>query len=96
MSLGQMRVLEIDDVKLPQSMTIARFLAHQFHLAGKNNLEQAKIEAVADTTTDLLNKFGPIICQILNDKRKIFKSTKSLENDLPDGLHIASSFISQY
>ncbi|CAF3738571.1 unnamed protein product, partial [Rotaria sordida] len=61
MSLGQMRVLEIDDVKLPQSMTIARFLAHQFHLAGKNNLEQAKIEAVADTTTDLLNKFGPII-----------------------------------
>jgi len=61
MPLGQMPVLEIDGIKLPQSMTIARFLARQFHLAGKDNLEQAKVEAVADTATDLFNKFGPII-----------------------------------
>ncbi|CAF2185006.1 unnamed protein product [Rotaria magnacalcarata] len=31
--LGQMPVLEVDGVKLPQSMAIARFLAKQFDLA---------------------------------------------------------------
>ncbi|CAF2954289.1 unnamed protein product [Rotaria sp. Silwood2] len=39
--------------KLPQSISIARFLAKQFQLAGKDNLEQAKVDAVADTINDL-------------------------------------------
>ena len=43
MPLSQMPVLEVDGVKLPQSMTIARFLAKQFGLAGKDNFEQALI-----------------------------------------------------
>ena len=60
MPLKQIPVLEVDGVMLPQSMSIARFLARQFNLAGKDNLEQAKVEAVADSATDLLNKFGPI------------------------------------
>jgi len=38
-----MPVLEVDGVKVPQSMTIARFLAKQFGLAGKDNFEQALI-----------------------------------------------------
>lgn len=37
--LGQMPYLEVDGVKLPQSCSIARFVAHENNLAGKNNLE---------------------------------------------------------
>lgn len=35
MPLGQMPVLEYDGVKLPKTVTIARFLGKQFHLTGK-------------------------------------------------------------
>jgi glutathione S-transferase len=59
MPLGQMPVLEFDNVKLPQSGTIARFLAQQFQLAGKDNLEQAKVDAVVDTIGDTMTKFLP-------------------------------------
>lgn len=38
--LGQMPYLEVDNQKLPQSIAIARFVAREFNLAGKNNLEQ--------------------------------------------------------
>lgn len=57
MPLGQVPVLEVDGVKIPQSMSIARFLAKQFQLAGKDNLEQAKVDAVADTINDLILKY---------------------------------------
>ncbi|CAF3352954.1 unnamed protein product [Rotaria socialis] len=57
MPLGQMPVLEFDGTKLPQSVSIARFLAKQFQLAGKDNFEQAKVDAVVDTIGDLLTKF---------------------------------------
>jgi len=52
MPLGQMPVLEFDGIKLTQSLSIARFLAKQFQLAGKDNFEQAKVDAVVDTIID--------------------------------------------
>ena len=61
MLLSQVPVLEYEGILLAQSMSIARFLARQFNLAGKDNLEQAQVEVVADTATDLLNNVGPII-----------------------------------
>ena len=60
MPLGQIPVLEVDGVKLPQSLSIARFVAKQFHLAGKDNLEQAKVDAVVDTIADENAEFVPI------------------------------------
>ena len=59
MPLGQIPVLEVDGTKLPQSAAIARFLAKQFQLAGKDNLEQAKVDAVADTIGDILTASTP-------------------------------------
>jgi len=59
MPLGQMPVLEFDGTKLPQSITIARFLAKEFNLAGKDNFEQAKVDAVVDTINDLVAAFMP-------------------------------------
>jgi len=60
MPLGQVPVLEVDGVKLPQSLSIARFVAKQFHLAGKDNLEQAKVDVVIDTIADANAEFAPI------------------------------------
>jgi glutathione S-transferase len=60
MPLGQVPVLEFEGTKLPQSISIARFLAKQFNLAGKDNFEQAKVDAVADTISDLVAGYGPI------------------------------------
>ena len=60
MPLGQMPVLEFDGVKIPQSLTIARFLAKQFRLAGRDNFEQAKVDAVVDTISEASSKFTPL------------------------------------
>jgi glutathione S-transferase len=60
MPLGQMPVLEFDGVKLPQSGSIARFLAKQFQLAGKDNFEQAKVDAVVDTIKEIMVEYVPI------------------------------------
>ncbi|UJR16860.1 hypothetical protein I4U23_003758 [Adineta vaga] len=59
MPLGQIPVLEYDDTQLPQSFSIARFLAKQFNFAGKDNFEQAKVDAVVDTMIDAVAKFVP-------------------------------------
>lgn len=61
MPLGQVPVLDVDGVQIPQSMAIARYLAREHNMAGSNSLDQAKVEAVADSASDLLNKLGPII-----------------------------------
>ena len=55
MPMGQLPVLEFDGQVLCQSLTIARFLAKEFGLAGKTNLEQAQADMVIDTGNDLDN-----------------------------------------
>ncbi len=55
MPLGQIPVIEFDGQVLSQSLTIARFLAKEFGLAGKTNLEQAQADMVIDTGNDLDN-----------------------------------------
>jgi glutathione S-transferase len=85
MPLGQVPVLEVDGVKLPQSFSIARFLAKQFNLAGKDNFEQAKVDAVVDTMNDLVTAFVP--SRIEQDETKKQELTKKFFNeDLPKHL----------
>lgn len=60
MPLGQMPVLEYNGTQLPQSISVARFLAKQFQLAGRDNFEQAQADAVVDTIVDVLIKVVPI------------------------------------
>lgn len=38
--LGQLPYLQVGDVKVPQSIAIARYAARETNLAGENNLEQ--------------------------------------------------------
>lgn len=52
MPYGQVPVLEVDGVQIPQSFAIARFLARKHGLAGKNDVESALLDAVADSHKD--------------------------------------------
>lgn len=85
MPLGQIPILEVDGTKLPQSVSIARFLAKQFQLAGKDNLEQAKVDAVADTISDLIVGYVPIIRE-RDETRKQELTKKFAADDLPKHL----------
>jgi len=49
---GQLPVLEVDGVKLGQSNSCARYLARKFNLAGKTELEQAKVDMIVDCFED--------------------------------------------
>lgn len=69
MRLGQMPVLEINGVKISQSLSIARVLANEFQLAGDDHFEQAKVDAVGDTIDDAAIKLKPI-GMIQNDVQK--------------------------
>jgi len=52
---GSLPFLEVDGKKLGQSLTVARFLAREFGLAGKSVLEQAQADAIVDAVTDLFD-----------------------------------------
>ena len=58
MILGQCPVLELSDgTQIPQSLAIARYLAHETGLAGSNNLEAAKIDAIVDAQHSINETF---------------------------------------
>jgi hypothetical protein len=52
-----MPYLTVDGIQLPQSVSIARFVAKRCLLAGANDLEQPKADAVVDTVIDLQNEY---------------------------------------
>jgi hypothetical protein len=49
--------LTVDGVKLPQSASIARFVAKRVGLYGSDDLSQAKIDAIIDTISDFQNAY---------------------------------------
>ncbi|VDO32212.1 unnamed protein product [Haemonchus placei] len=56
---GQMPVLEFDGKQLAQSSAIARYLARQFGLAGKNAFEEALVDSIADQLKDYFRELRP-------------------------------------
>ena len=52
---GQLPALEYDGKMLVQSISIARFVAREFGLAGKNNLEAAQADMLVDCMSDFGN-----------------------------------------
>lgn len=52
MPMGQMPVLEIDGKQTHQSMSICRYLAKQFKVAGNDEWENLQVDIAADTIND--------------------------------------------
>uniref|UniRef100_A0A1I7YRG4 glutathione transferase n=1 Tax=Steinernema glaseri TaxID=37863 RepID=A0A1I7YRG4_9BILA len=59
MPWGQLPVLEVDGHTIPQSFAIYRYLANEFGLAGKDALEKAEVDAIADAFKDFYASIGP-------------------------------------
>ncbi|CAI5454868.1 unnamed protein product [Caenorhabditis angaria] len=80
MPLGQIPVLDIDGVKIGQTTAIARYLGHQFHRAGTNAVECARLDMIADVIQEMTNSSGfanfPKVSLGLigGDKTHIFKT----------------------
>ena len=55
MPSGQLPVLEIDGVKIGESITIARLLANKFNLAGTTTIEKAQADMILDCIQDIGN-----------------------------------------
>jgi glutathione S-transferase len=82
---GQVPILEVDGVTLCQSLAIGRFLARKFNLAGKTDLDQARVDMIIDcledTTKPLLTFFFE-----KDEARKETLKKKYLEEQLPTSL----------
>ncbi len=63
--------MEIDNVALPQSLSIARYLAKEFGLAGKTNLEQGKADAIVDTCADGFTGFVKVFYYTTDPVEKV-------------------------
>ena len=53
--MGTLPVLNYNGQEIGQSLTITRFLAKKAGLAGRNELEEAKVSMLVDHSVDLLN-----------------------------------------
>ena len=57
MPFGQLPALVIDDsTTMTQSVAIARYLAREYNLAGKDNVETALADMYVDCIADFINK----------------------------------------
>jgi glutathione S-transferase len=83
MMLGQCPVLEFGDgTQLPQSMAIARYIARETGLAGSDNLESAKIDAVVDTQEDINELFYSKVFHENDGTKKLEELQKFLNETL--------------
>jgi len=97
----QLPTLKYKGELLCQSITIARFLANEFCLAGRNNAEQAQADEIVDAVNDI---FAARVAQTIvkgciydtddkvaalgeqNDDKKSEMMRKLLDETLPNGL----------
>lgn len=76
---GQLPELEYNGERISQSIAIARFLAREFNLAGKDNVEAAKCDALVDACSDLLN--GGIKFKWEKDEARKAENQKKFEEE---------------
>jgi len=78
-------LLEYDGVTICQSITITRFLANECGLAGKDAIENAKIDEVVDAVSDLLTARNGFVFES-DAKLKEEKMTKFKNETAPNAL----------
>eukprot|EP00090_Calanus_glacialis_P024774 TRINITY_DN38474_c0_g1_i1.p1 TRINITY_DN38474_c0_g1~~TRINITY_DN38474_c0_g1_i1.p1 ORF type:complete len:218 (-),score=60.65 TRINITY_DN38474_c0_g1_i1:146-736(-) len=90
--LAQLPVLEVEGKVIAQSMSIARYLARRFGLAGKTDLDAAEADQTIDAIKDLWNIVTPMMKEQDNVKRAEMK--KKLETEtLPNWLKMMETLL---
>lgn len=81
--MGVLPLLETEGVTLCQSLAIARYLARKFGLAGKTELDQAKVDIVVDSVEDTIKPI-PQFWKFEKDEEKKAQLKKTyIEETLP-------------
>ena len=94
--IGQLPYLELDDLKLPQSLSIARYLAREHNLVGKSNLEAAKADAIVDTCVDLMTQFYYKVFLVTDLQTKDSALQRFLNEDAENGLDKVEKLVKSY
>lgn len=87
--------MTVDGVKLPQSLSIARFVAKRFNLAGSDDLEQAKSDAVVDTCSDFMLAYYTKVFRAKDDEKDDVKKA-FLAEDAPSHMDKIEKLIKLY
>ena len=84
---GQLPIITYNGTVLGQSMTQARFLANEYNLAGRNNLEKAQADEIVDTLLDLMGNIPAIMtCKDDDKKKELVAKLKEKATDTFDRL----------
>jgi len=90
---GVLPVLEYNGTTIAQSISIARFLAKEYNLAGKNRVEEAQADMIVDCVSDVLNS----VVQIFREKDETKKAeiTKTFQTEgLPNAMKMFEKLLS--
>lgn len=93
MPWGTLPVLEVNGKALGQSMTIARYVAREGGLVGKNSLEQGFVEEIVDTVTDFREKMVGLNFAPEAEKAQVLKdfTEKTIPSILPNLERVAAA-----
>jgi len=88
--------LEFNDEKLPQSLAISRYVARQFKLAGKDDLESAKCDVIVDTMQEINEAYYRAWFHLKDEKQKETEQTKFKTDTLPEKLKGLETLMNTY
>jgi glutathione S-transferase len=80
---GQIPLLEFGDVKMCQSLAIARYLARKYNLAGKTDLDQARADMIVDCIEDTAKTIPAFAFAEQDPVKKEQMKKKYVEEQLP-------------
>ncbi|CAF0871993.1 unnamed protein product [Rotaria sordida] len=84
MPLGQIPLLETNGQQFPQSLAIARYVARQCRLTGKDDLESMKCDVIVDTMNEFNQDYYRIRFQIKDENEKQTEKTKFVTKTVPE------------
>ncbi|XP_066304185.1 glutathione S-transferase 1-like [Branchiostoma lanceolatum] len=84
--MGNLPILEVDGVTLSQSMSIARFVARETGLDGKNKLEKAQADAFVDELEEPLAAKLPVLLGFTTDEKEKEEKAKEVDQLIEEKL----------
>lgn len=80
--------------RLVQSRAICRYLANKFNLAGKTDLEKAKVDEIVDQINDEMDLLGRVNMDIHDPEEKIKEFERILTQVVPLNLKYFENILS--